>query len=492
MAARTTAGGVPVKLIAVLVVGVMAPVLDSTIVNVALRTLGRDLNAPVSTIQWVVTAYLLALGMAIPLTGWSVARFGAKRMWMVSLALFLVGSALCGLAWNVGALIAFRVVQGVGGGLMIPIMQTLLVEAAGGQALGRLMATVAMPALVGPILGPVVGGLIVDDLSWRWIFCVNIPVCLVAMVMAWRGLPATPARGGQRLDVLGLALLSPALATVIYGLSEAGIHHGFGHRAVTVPLAVGAALLAAFVVHALRTTTAEPVVDLRLFRSRAFTGAAGLLFLSGLSLYGAMLLLPLYYQQIRGASVVAAGLLLVPQGVGSLVSRTPLGRLSDRIGPRPVILGCLVLTALGTAGFAVAGAHTNQVLLAAAQFIRGAGLGGATLAVMAAAYQGLDRAEIPHASSATRIAQQVGGSFGAAVLAMILQRQSAGRAGTAAAQAIAFDHAFWWAVGFTILAFLPALLLPRTGRRRPAGADVPPVLTGSTAISGTGTPRRRH
>jgi EmrB/QacA subfamily drug resistance transporter len=468
MAARSTAGGVPVRLIAVLVVGIMAPVLDSTIVNVALRTLGRDLDAPVSTIQWVVTAYLLALGMAIPLTGWSVARFGAKRMWMVSLALFLVGSTLCGLAWNVGALIAFRVVQGVGGGLMIPIMQTLLVEAAAGQALGRLMATVAMPALVGPILGPVVGGLIVDHLSWRWIFCVNIPVCLVALVMAWRGLPATPARGGHRLDVLGLALLSPALAAVIYGLSEAGIHHGFGHPAVTVPLGIGAVLLVAFVAHALRTTAAEPVVDLRLFRSRAFTAAAGLLFLSGLSLYGAMLLLPLYYQQVRGASVVAAGLLLVPQGVGSLASRAPLGRLSDRIGPRPVILGCLGLTALGTAGFAVAGAHTNHVMLAGAQFIRGAGLGGATLAVMAAAFQGLERAEIPHASSATRIAQQVGGSFGAAVLAMILQRQSAARPATVTAQAVAFDHAFWWAVGFTVLAFLPALLLPPAARR-PAG-----------------------
>jgi MFS family permease len=288
----------------------------------------------------------------------------------------------------------------------------------------------------------------------------------VALVMAWRGLPATPpARGRHRLDVLGLALLSPALAAVIYGLSEAGIHHGFGHPAVTVPLGIGAALLVAFVAHSLRTTAAEPVVDLRLFRSRAFAAAAGLLFLSGLSLYGAMLLLPLYYQQVRGASVVAAGLLLVPQGVGSLASRAPLGRLSDRIGPRPVVLGCLVLTALGTAGFAVAGAHTNHLLLAGAQFIRGAGLGGATLAVMAAAFQGLEGSEIPHASSATRIAQQVGGSFGAAVLAMILQRQSAARPATVTAQAVAFDHAFWWAVGFTVLAFLPALLLPRAGRR---------------------------
>src|SRR4051812_559507 len=149
------------KLAGILVVGALAPLLDSTIVNVALGTLGRDLHTSLAAVQWVVTAYLLALAMTIPATGWLAGRYGAKRMWLLSLALFLAGSVLCGVAWNAGSLIAFRVVQGVGGGLMLPILQTLLMRAAGGRQVGRLMATITIPALVGPILGPVIGGLII-------------------------------------------------------------------------------------------------------------------------------------------------------------------------------------------------------------------------------------------------------------------------------------------------------------------------------------------
>ncbi|GAA5188440.1 MDR family MFS transporter [Rugosimonospora acidiphila] len=475
------------RLTAILIVGIIAPVLDSTIVNVALGTLGRDLHTSVANIQWVVTAYLLALAMAIPLTGWSVARYGAKRMWLSALVVFLAGSAMCGLAWNVGSLIAFRAFQGIGGGLMIPIMQTLLVQAAGGRPLGRLMATVSMPALVGPILGPVVGGLIVGHESWRWIFYVNAPVCLIALALAWWGLPAdrTAAdrtapnrtgsdraapnrapRTGYRLDVVGLALISPGLAAGIFGLSQvaSGGRPGFSRLIapqVTVPLAVFVALMAAFIAHTLRTR-AVPVVDLRLFAVRSFRAASALLFLSGLSLYGAMLLLPLYYQQVRGASVVAAGVALAPQGLGSLLTRSWLGRLTDRLGARPVILVCVLVTLAGTVPFAFAGAHTNQWALGAALVVRGAGLGGVMLAVMTAAFDGLRRDQVPHASSATRIAQQVGGSFGAAVLAVILQHQLGGGADAVAA----YRDGFWWATGFTVIALIPALFLP--GARRPA------------------------
>jgi EmrB/QacA subfamily drug resistance transporter len=471
------------KLAGILVAGAMAPLLDSTIVNVAIGTLGRDLGTSLASIQWVITAYLLALAMAIPATGWLAGRFGAKRMWMISLALFLAGSVLCGLAWNAGALVAFRVVQGAGGGLMLPIMQTLLLRAAGGRGLGRLLATVSIPALVGPILGPVAGGLIVGNADWRWIFYVNVPVCAIALALAWRGLPPDPRpdpqpgpepgppgqlpRSANRLDVRGLVLLSPALAAIVYGLSRVGALGGAGHPSVAVPLAAGLVLLAAFVAHALRTRT-EPAVDLRLFRVRSFAAASSLLFLSGLSMFGAMLLLPLYYQQVRGQGVVAAGLLLAPQGVGSLLTRAPMGRLIDRAGPRPVVLAGTVLTALGTLAYTRAGPHTSEVYLGVALAVRGAGLSGATIAVMAAAFQDVPRADIPHASSATRIVQQLGGSFGAAVLAVVLQWRLAGH-GVAAA----YRQAFWWSLGFTALGLLPALLLPRTGR--PAGDRATPV-----------------
>jgi MFS family permease len=252
-----------------------------------------------------------------------------------------------------------------------------------------------------------------------------VPFCAAGLLLAWRGLEPTAPGSGSRLDVTGLALLSPALAALIYALSEAGSHGGFGSPAVIVPLAAGAVTLAAFV----------------------------LLFLSGLVLYGAMLLLPLYYEQVRGQSPLAAGLLLAPQGLGVLLTRSQAGKLTDRIGARPVVLAGLALTLAGTIPYALAGPHTSEILLTTSLVIRGAGLGGVTIPVMAAAYRGLQPAQVPHASSATRILQQVGGSFGAAVFAMILQTQLATHAARGAAgQAAAFDAAFWWSAGLTAAA----------------------------------------
>ncbi len=343
------------------------------------------------------------------------------------------------------------------------------------------MASVSLPVAVVPVLGPVISGLIISNASWRWIFYVNVPVCLAAIILAWRGLPAgRPQQAGgagtaaARLDVAGLVLLCPALAGLLYGLAQVSTAGGFGHPRVIVPLAAGAALLAGFVWHALRTA-AEPLVDLRLFRSRSFAGASMLLFLAGLSIYGAMLLLPLYFQQDRGYSALAAGLLLVPQGVGSILPRTIVGRLTDKIGARPVSIAGIVLAAAGTVPFALAGAHTSEWLLGTALLVRGAGLGAATIALMAGAFQGLSKAELPHASSTTRIMQQIGGAFGAAVLVVILTSQASHAPGPAGLSA-AFDHTFWWCVAFTGLALLPALML--------AGRPVKPLPAAKHALAG--------
>jgi EmrB/QacA subfamily drug resistance transporter len=457
-----------VKLIAILLTGAIPTLLDTSIVNVAIDTIGRDLHTTVSTIQWVITGYLLSFAMVIPLSGWALGRFGGRTAWVFSLGLFLGGSVASGAAWNIGSLIAFRVVQGIGGGLMVPLLTTLLVQAAGARQMGRVMAAVSLPVVVVPIFGPVVSGLIISNLSWRWIFYVNVPICLAGLALAWRGLPAGPPPGGrQRIDLTGLLLLPPALVALLYGLAEVGSDGGFGHSGVIIPLSAGVVLLAAYLVHALRATGA-PLVDLRLFRVRAFTAAGSLLFLAGLSIYGAMLLLPLYYQEVRQDSALAAGVLLVPQGVGSLLPRTLAGKLTDKIGPRTVVLAGIILAAAGTIPFALAGQHTSDVLLSAALVVRGAGLGTATIAVMAGAFEGLSQDEVPHASSATRILQFLGGSFGAAVLvAVILGRQAADHASAGTAGlAIAFGHTFWWCVGFTALALVPALLLSG----RPASA----------------------
>jgi EmrB/QacA subfamily drug resistance transporter len=413
----------------------------------------------------VSTGYLLAVAMMIPLTGWAVDRFGSKPMWMLSLGAFLAGSVLCGVAWSAGSLIAFRIVQGIGGGMMLPLLSTILAQAAGPQRLGRLAAAIAVPALVAPIVGPVIGGLILDGLSWRWIFFINVPVCLTAILLAWRHMHVPAERGEHPLDVFGLVLVSPGLAAIVYGFSEAGSRGGFGGSHVIIPLAVGVALVAGFAFHVLRTRI-EPLIDLRLFRVRSFTAAAGLMFLGGLSIFGAMLLLPLYYQQARGQSALDAGLLLAPQGLGMMIALPIVGRLTDRIGPRPIVLVGMALATLGTLPYAQVGADTSEVALGAWLMVRGAGLGAIFVPAMAASYYGLRIDEYPRATSAVRSFQQVGASFGTAVLAVILQHQSRG-ATDAAGLADAFGHTFWWAVGFTALAFVPALLLPG-GRPAPA------------------------
>ena len=449
----------------VLILGVLAPLLDTTIVNVALDTLGRSLQVSVADLQWVTTGYLLALALAIPLTGWATERFGARRMWLVALGTFLAGSVLAALSWNLGSLIAFRVLQGVGSGLLLPIMQTMLFRAAGGRPSGRTMALISLPVLVGPVFGPVIGGLIVEHLSWRWIFYVNLPVIVAAVAAAVKYLPADVPAGRPPLDLPGLLLLSPGLAAAVYGLSRAG-EDGPGSPTVAGPVIAGLLLIALFARHALRT--AHPLVDLRLFADRSFATSSTVLLLAGLSMFGAMLLLPLWYQQVQHRSVLAAGLLLAPQGIGIGLARVS-GVLIDRYGPRPLVLAGVVLTALGTLPFALADADASPVLLTGALVVRGAGLGTVIMAVMLSVYSGLGHGQIPHASSLTRILQQLGGSLGTAALAVVLQRGLAG-ATTTAARAEGFRHAFAWALALTVVALLPALLIPRTGPAAPEAA----------------------
>jgi EmrB/QacA subfamily drug resistance transporter len=322
------------------------------------------------------------------------------------------------------------------------------------------MALVSLPGLLGPIAGPVIGGLIVSHLSWRWIFLVNVPLSLAGLALAWRGLKRSTPRKGAYLDVTGLLLLSPGLAAILYAVTQVGIKGGFDHAIVLVPLAASVVLLCLFALHALRTP--RPLVDLRLFKARSLSASTASLFLSGFGVYGALLLLPLYYQQVRGQSALSAGLLLAPQGVGMLLTRSPAGTLTDKIGARPIVLADVLLTIAGTIAYTQVGVNTSEILLGLSLVVRGAGLGAVTIPVMAAAYLGLRPDQIPHATSITRIAQQLGGAFGTAILAMILAtqlhtHQTAGLAG----QATPFANTFWWSLGFTAIAIIPALALPR-------------------------------
>ena len=457
----------------ILVVGFLGVIFDTTIVSVALHTLATQLHTSVSTIQWVTTGYLLALGIAVPLSAWGLQRFGGKRLWMFGLAVFLVGSIGSSLAWNVGSLIAWRVVQGVGGGILFPLLTTLIMQAAGGKALGRTVTIIALPALLGPILGPLVGGAILTHFSWRFMFWVNVPFCAVGLFLAARHIPADspdPAKPRPHLDLPGLAMLAPGIAAVILGLSNAGVAAGFAHPDVIVPLAIGVVLLAAFTGYALRRTA--PLVDVRLLARRPVASASAVLFFSGFSLYGAMLLLPLYYQEVRGYSPLTAGIMLAPQGVGALLSRNLAGRLTDKIGGRPIAVAGFIIVAASTIPFAFAGTSANSWLLVFWLVVRGFGLGAVTIPVMAVAFLGLDKQQIAQSSVLTRTAQQIGGSFGTAVLAVILSSAIAAHHGNLAT---GFDIAFWWATGFSALAVLLSLWLPGSPLSRPqAPASTPP------------------
>jgi EmrB/QacA subfamily drug resistance transporter len=474
---------------AVVVVGVIMSILDTTIVNVALETLSRELNAPLNTIQWVSTGYLLALATVIPLTGWMTERFGSKRIWMISVALFGIGSALCGLAWSAESLIFFRVLQGFGGGMIMPVGMALLAQTAGAHRVGRVMSVVGVPMLLGPILGPVIGGLIVDSASWRWIFYVNVPIAAAALVLAARLLKADAGRADAgRLDWLGLGLLSPGLAGVVFGLSESESHGGFSDPLVWGPIVVGLVLVALFVRHAWRAE--RPLIDVRLFRDRVFAAASATTFLIGGALFGAMIILPLYYQVARGESALTAGLLMAPQGLGAAAAMPIAGKLTDKLGGgRVAVAGLLILT-VGTIPFAFLKSDTSYTLLALLLVLRGLGIGSSMMPSMAAAYASLERAAVPRATSALNVMQRVGGSLGTALLAVVLQGQikdqlgGAGGAGggtlerlpdnvrarVAEPLADAFAATFWWAVGMSVLALVPAVVLAVTQKRERAAA----------------------
>jgi EmrB/QacA subfamily drug resistance transporter len=472
-------------LAAVVVLGSIMTILDATIVNVALPTLGRDFHTSITTIQWVPTIYLLAFASVIPASGWASERFGARRVWLVSLAAFIAGSAACGLSQSVGELIGFRVLQGLGGGMIMPVGQAILAGAAGPKRMGRVMSIVGVPLLLGPVIGPAIGGAIVGGASWRWIFFVNLPVGAAALVLAAWLLPGTPPRRRAKLDMPGLALLSGGIAVFLYGLAEAG--HGSTSGIVPVAaIAAGLALVAAFCLYGLRAR--QPLIDLRLLRRRGFAAACAANLMLGIALFGVALLLPLYLEIVRGRTPLQTGLLLIPQGLGAALAMPAAGALTDRVGARPVVTGGVILALAGTAAYTQIAAGTAYWYLASALLLIGAGLGATITPSMAAAFQAIDRPAIPAATAAISTIQRIAGSLGTVLLAVTLQRamtahlpgfrggitQAAALAAAAPARTLpalasAFGTTFWVALALTAASLAPALLLPGRPAAEPTG-----------------------
>ncbi|WP_240810023.1 DHA2 family efflux MFS transporter permease subunit [Actinomadura sp. WMMA1423] len=477
----------------VVVLGAIMSILDVTVVNVAINDLAKEFKTSLATIQWVATGYTLALATVIPITGWASARFGTKRLYMISIGLFVAGSMLAGMAWSAESLIAFRVLQGLGGGMIMPAGMTILTQAAGPQRVGQVMSIVGVPMLLGPILGPIIGGYLVDDVSWRWIFFINLPIGIVALVMAGRILKRDQPKKTERLDFIGLILLSPGLASLIYGVAKGAELKDFLATEALAFWAVGAVLVLGFVFRALKAE--NPLIDLRLLKRRSVAAASGTMVLFMIAFMGAMLLLPLYYQTVRGEGALQSGLLLAPQGLGAMITMPIGGKLTDRIGPGRVVLVGMTVVVLSVSGFAaILESDTSYWALGGALFVMGLGMGMTMMPTMAAAIQTLVHDEVPRASTMLNIIQQVSASVGTAMISVLLANRLASELGGGAGGEIgstekvppavmekiagpmadAFQHTYWYSAGLLLLAFLPALLLPRKKPQTPVEAvDAP-------------------
>ncbi|MFC9971128.1 DHA2 family efflux MFS transporter permease subunit [Spirillospora sp. NPDC127200] len=443
----------------VLVLGTFMATLDATIVSVGIDTLAAEFRAPVTEIQWTSTAYLLAVVAAVPASGWLSDRFGGRRTWIAAVLVFLLGSVLCALAWSAASLAAFRVVQGLGGGLLPPTGQALLARTAGRERMGRVISVVGVVPLLSPVFGPLLGGSILAVADWRWLFLVNVPIGLVAVLLARRHVPAPPPAGPRApFDALGAALLAPGLAVLVFGLTELG--HGTGPPTVAVvALLAGLGMLAGFVAHGLRTGR-TPLVDPRLFVRPPFGAAAFALLMLGVAVYGTMFLLPLYLQTGEGLSAWETGLLLAPQGVGAALGTVLVNRRIDVLPARTLVLAGVVLVAVGTAPFTQLAHGVPDLVTASALLVRGVGAALISAPVMSIVYRRTEPARLPHAATALNLLGTVGGSAGTAAIAVILQSRITARGSDLGA---AFADAFWYVLGACVIAAVATTRLPRRG-----------------------------
>ncbi|SHM58297.1 DHA2 family efflux MFS transporter permease subunit [Cryptosporangium aurantiacum] len=477
------------KVAGVVVLGAIMSILDITVVNVALPTFQTEFGSPdapldYAQVAWTVTAYTLALATVIPLTGWAADRFGTKRLYMTAVALFTLGSALCAAAWSIEALIGFRVLQGLGGGMLMPLGMTIMTKAAGPKRMGRLMAILGVPMLLGPIGGPILGGWLIDAASWHWIFLINLPIGLGALVYAWVVLPADTAQPSESLDFVGVLLMSPGLALFLYGVSSIPEAGTVTANKVWIPALVGAALVIAFVLYSFKPK--HPLLDLRLFRNRNLTVSVITMFLFAVAFFGGLLLVPTYFQQIRGESVLMAGLLVAPQGLGAMVTMPIAGTLSDKIPVGRIVPFGLIAIIIGMFGLTQIAADTPYWQLIIWLFVLGLGMGLTMMPIMTTALRTLTNHEVARGSTLLNITQQIASSVGVALMSVLLtnglkdaelalpaiaaqqdpriEQQLGGPEVVAqglSQAAEAFASTYWVAAALCVLTLVSALFLPR-------------------------------
>ena len=440
---------------AVYVATMLMNTLDATIVNVALATLGREFDVPATSTEAVVVGYLVSLAVFIPASGWLGDRFGTKRVFLAALALFVLASALCGQAQSLEQLVAFRVLQGAGGGLLTPVGMAMLYRTfppAERVAVGRILM---FATILGPASGPVIGGLLIENLSWRWAFYVNIPVGLFAFAVGLLFLREHREPESGRFDLPGFVLGGAGLGLVMYALSE-GAQRGWTSVPIVATGAIGCVALIAFVVVELRVPA--PMVQLRLLRNTLFRTTLTVAFFASAGFIGTLFLVPLFLQEVRGASPLDAGLTTFPEAVGVIVSTQIVARLYPRIGPRRLMAGGLVWMATAIALLGVLGIAGDPWLIRALMFGVGFGMAYVFLPNQAASLATISRADTGRATTFTNIQRQVGAALGVATLSSVLA--ATGSAAADAADPAAYRAAFFFAAGFALIGSLLALRVP--------------------------------
>lgn len=440
---------------AVITFGGFASGLDTSLVNVGLNIIGRDLSASLASTQWITSAYLLALASALPLAGWLSRRIGSGRLWIASLGLFTIASGLCALAPSIGWLVGCRVLQGAAGGLLVSAGITILAEVAGPARMGRILAITGVPTVLAPALGPTIAALLLAQLSWPWLFVINLPIGVVGVALGLRFIPRGEHSASTPLDLPGFLLVASGLPLLTYGITEAGHRQTLTAMAVLLPLLAGVLALALFVRRCLGREF--PLLDPRLFTNRVYAAAAAQMTFGGAALFGGQIVMPLYFQLQRHAPIVATGLLLLPFGLGAAATFPLAGRLTDRYGGGRVAATGLAITTLVTIPMALLGSNTSLVTVDALQLLRGIGLALCGAPVMAAAMAAVSRHQLADASATISILSRVGGALGSALFVVILTNNltpTASDAATTVVTTAAFHTTFWWlaAAGIAALA----------------------------------------
>ena len=411
------------KVAGVVVLGAIMSILDITVVNVALPTFQTALadgggELAYSTVAWTVTGYTLALAAIIPVTGWAADRFGSKRLFMMALTLFTLGSALCATAWSIQALIGFRVLQGLGGGMLMPLGMTIMTKTAGPHRMGKLMAILGVPMLLGPILGPILGGWLIDAASWHWVFLINLPLGIIAIIYAAFALPRDQVNPSESFDVVGMLLMSPGLALFLYGISSIPGEGTIASAKVLIPGILGLLMVAGFVFWSFKPK--HPLLDLRLFKNRNLTVSVITMFLFAAAFFGGLLLVPTYFQQVRGETPLQAGWLMAVQGLGAMCTMPIAGALSDKLPVGRIVPFGLVAIIGGMYALTQLTATTPYAYILPVLFVMGLGMGATMMPLMTSALKTLRSHDVARGSTLLNISQQIASSIGVAIMSVVL------------------------------------------------------------------------